>query len=121
LPIRRGHARVLFNEGAFAEDTMGSGRAGAEALREARGQFEREGVEIKALRRCEAEGRDGTRLPACFKVYLPAPNGKFGMVFRFIQTVYEIARRVSTASCHRSVFPAELLIRRSLVRTQPGR
>ena len=117
MPIRRGHARVLFNEGAFAEDTMRSGRAGAEALREARGQFEREGVEIKALRRCDAEGRDGTKLPACFKVYLPAPNGKFGMVFRFIrhgegfalrylafgvrhhprdsnaQTVYEIAHR----------------------------
>jgi hypothetical protein len=29
---------------------------------------------------CEAEGRDGTRLPACFKVYLPEPDGKFGMV-----------------------------------------
>jgi hypothetical protein len=117
LPIRRGYARVLFNEGAFAEDTMRSGRAGAEALREARSQFERDGVEIKTLRRCDAEGRDGTKLPACFKVYLPVPNGKFGMVFRFIrdsdglalrylafgvrhhprdsnaQTVYEIAHR----------------------------
>jgi hypothetical protein len=85
LSIRRGHARVLFNEGAFAEDTMRSGRAGAEALREARSQFERDGVEIKALRRCDSEGRDGTRLPACFKVYLPVPSGKFGMVLRFIR------------------------------------
>jgi len=117
LSIRRGHARVLIDEAAFAEDTMRSGRAGAEALREARGQFEREGVEVKALCRCDVEGRDGTKLPACFKVYLPAPNGKFGMVFRFIrdseglalrylafgvrhhprdskaQTVYEIAHR----------------------------
>jgi hypothetical protein len=117
LPIRRGHARVLFNEGAFAEDTMRSGRVGAEALREARGQFEREGVEIKTLRRCDSEGRDGTKLPACFKIYLPVPNGKFGMVLRFVrdrevlalrylafgvrhhprdsnaQTVYEIAHR----------------------------
>jgi hypothetical protein len=117
LPIRRGHARVLFNEGAFAEDTMRSGRAGAEALREARNHFERDGVEIKTLRRCDPEGRDGTRLPACFKVYLPPPSGKFGMVFRFVrgneglalrylafgirhhprdsnaQTVYEIAHR----------------------------
>src|SRR5882757_7440676 len=50
---------------------MRSGRAGAEALREARNQFERDGVEIKALRRCDPEGRDGTRLPSCFKVYLP--------------------------------------------------
>lgn len=96
---------------------MRSGRAGAETLRGARSGFERDGVEIKALRRCDSEGRDGTELPACFKVYLPAPNGKFGMVFRFIrdseglalrylafgvrhhprdsnaQTVYEIAHR----------------------------
>ena len=117
MPIRRGNARVLFNEGAFAEDTMRSGRAGAETLRKARGQFEQDGVELKALRRCDPEGRDGTKLPACFKVYLPAPNGKFGMVFRFVrdsdglalrylafgirhhprdsnaQTVYEIAHR----------------------------
>lgn len=117
MSIRRGHARVLFNEGAFAEDTMRSGRAGAKALREARSQFEREGVEIKVLRRCDPEGRDGTTLAACFKVYLPVPNGKFGMVVRFVrdgegfalrylafgvrhhprnsnaQTVYEIAHR----------------------------
>jgi hypothetical protein len=85
LPIRRGHARVLFNEGAFAEDTMRSGRPGADALREARGEFEQDGVEIKTLRRCDPEGRDGTKLPACFKVYLPAPNGKFGMVVRFVR------------------------------------
>jgi hypothetical protein len=78
-------ARVLFNEGAFAEDTMRSGRAGAEVLREVRNRFERDGVELKTLRRCDPEGRDGTELPACFKVYLPAPNGKFGMVFRFIR------------------------------------
>jgi len=117
LAIRRGHARALFNEGAFAEDTMRSGWAGAEALRKARSRFDQDGVEIKALRRCDPEGRDGTELPACFKVYLPAPNGKFGMVFRFVrdsdglalrylafgvrhhprdsnaQTVYEIAHR----------------------------
>jgi len=93
LPIRRGHARVLFNEGAFAEDTMQSVRAGAEALRDARNQFERDGVEIKTLRRCDPEGRDGTELPACFKVYLPAPNGKFGMVFRFVRDADGIALR----------------------------
>jgi hypothetical protein len=39
LPIRRGNARVLFNEGAFAEDTMRSGRAGADALRQARSEI----------------------------------------------------------------------------------
>lgn len=93
MPIRRGYARVLFNEGAFAEDTMRGGRAGAEALREARSQFERDGVEIKMLRRCDPEGRDGTKLSACFKVYLPAPNGKFGMVFRFVRDSEGLALR----------------------------
>jgi hypothetical protein len=85
LSIRRGHARVLFNEGAFAEDTKRSGRAGAKVLREARSRFERDGVEVRTLRRCDAEHRDGTKLAACFKIYLPPPNGKFGMVLRFIR------------------------------------
>lgn len=93
MSIRRGYARVLFNEGAFAEDTMRSGRAGANALRGARSQFEREGVEIGLLRRCDSEGRDGTKLPACFKVYLPAPSGKFGMVFRFVRDADGLALR----------------------------
>ena len=93
MPIRRGHARVLFNEGAFAEDTMRSGRAGAKVLRETRSRFEREGVEIKATRRCEPESREGINLPACFKVYLPAPNGKFGMVLRFIRDDQGLALR----------------------------
>jgi len=93
LPTRRGYARVLFSEGEFGEDTMRSGRAGAKALREARGQFEQDGVEIKVLRRCDPEGRDGTKLPACFKVYLPPPNGKFGMVFRFVRDADGLALR----------------------------
>lgn len=93
MPIRRGHARVLFSEGAFADDTMQSGRAGAKALREARSKFEREGVEIKTLRRCDPEGREGVKLPTCFKVYLPPPNGKFGMVLRFIRDGEGLALR----------------------------
>ena len=83
MAVKRGHARVLFGEGAFAEDIVRSGRTGARILRETRRRYERDGVAIASLRRCEAEGRDGTRLPACFKVYLPPPDGKFGMVLRF--------------------------------------
>jgi hypothetical protein len=93
LPIRRGHARVLFNEGAFAEDTMRSGRAGAKVLRETRNQLEREGVEIKTLRRCESESREGVKLPACVKLYLPPPSGKFGMVLRFVRDNEGLALR----------------------------
>lgn len=93
MSVQRGRARVLFNEGAFAEDTMRSGRAGARVLREARSQFEGVGVEIKTLRRCDPEGRDGTKLPNCFKVYLPAPHGKFGMIFRFVRDADGLALR----------------------------
>lgn len=93
MPIRRGHARVLFSEDAFAKDTMRSGRAGAKALRDARSQYEKDGVEIKALRRCDPEHPSGTRLPACFKVYLPAPYGKFGMVLRFVREKDGLALR----------------------------
>lgn len=72
---------------------MRSGRAGAKELREARSQFEHDGVEIKILRRCDPEGRDGTKVPGCFKVYLPLPNSKFGMVVRFIRDADGLALR----------------------------
>ena len=75
MAAKKGHARVVFDEVAYAEDTVRSGRAGASALRSARGRFERDGTPVSSLRRCEAEGRDGSRLPACFKVYLPEPDG----------------------------------------------
>lgn len=36
---------------------------------------------FNGLRNCDAEGRDGTSLSGCVKVYLPPPAGRFGMVF----------------------------------------
>jgi hypothetical protein len=72
---------------------MRSGRAGAKVLREARRGFECRGAEIKALRPCDPEHRDGTKLPACFKAYLPPPNGKFGMVLRFVRDSDGLALR----------------------------
>jgi len=48
----------------------------------ARRRYERDGVPIGELRKVESEGRDGTVLPSCLKVYLPAPDGRFGMVFK---------------------------------------
>jgi hypothetical protein len=47
---------------------MRSGRTGARVLRETRRRYERGGVTVTSLRSCEAEGRDGTKLPGCFKV-----------------------------------------------------
>jgi len=59
-------------------------RASAAARRiagDARAEFERSGVAIPELKACEVEGPDGTELPHCMKVYLPAPDGSHGMVF----------------------------------------
>ncbi len=86
MAVRRGYAEVSFNEDAYGEDMLRCGRNGAAVLRATRRRYEDEGVAIASLRRCEEEGSNGTRLPGCFKVYLPAPNGKFGMVLRFTIT-----------------------------------
>jgi hypothetical protein len=36
------------------------------------------------MRACDAEHRSGTSLANCFKVYLPPPAGRFGMVFELV-------------------------------------
>jgi hypothetical protein len=45
--------------------------------------LERDGAPIEQLRACHAEGRDGTRLGGCLKLYVPPPAGPWGIVFRF--------------------------------------
>lgn len=37
----------------------------------ARREFERDGVPERELQACDPEGRDGTRLGGCLKIYLP--------------------------------------------------
>lgn len=44
------------------------------------------GLPAARVRRCDPEGRDGTRLPNCVKVYLPEDENKWGLVL--------LARRV---------------------------
>lgn len=48
-----------------------------------------DGVPREWLRRCEDEGRDGTRLGGCVKFYIPPPTGRWGAVL----TVDEDAAR----------------------------
>lgn len=79
---KRGHAPVVFDQASFDADTKGENSAGADVARAARRAYERDGVPGDDLRRCEAEGSDGTLLPHCLKVYIPAPAGRFGMVFQ---------------------------------------
>jgi hypothetical protein len=80
---KKGFAPVVFEGGFFEEDVRKAGEAGTKAAREARRDFERDGgVPNETLELCEAEGNEGTELPHCLKVYLPAPAGKFGMVLQ---------------------------------------
>jgi hypothetical protein len=39
------------------------------------------GLPTTRLRRCDAEDRDGTRLPDCYKTYVPRGENKWGLVF----------------------------------------
>jgi len=74
-------ARAHFDADAWEEDlgrATQTGRAIAEA---ARHDYERSGIPIEQLRRVAEHGRDHTILPDSAKVYLPPPNGRFGIVF----------------------------------------
>lgn len=75
---RSGHAPVLFDDAAFAEDSRRANTGGAEIAKSARTRYERDGVPIGDLFACQAEGPEGTGLENCMKVYLD----RFGMVFR---------------------------------------
>jgi hypothetical protein len=55
--------------------------AGREALASALAAFRKSGVPVERLRACDANGRDGTNLGGCVKVYLPPPLGPWGAVF----------------------------------------
>jgi hypothetical protein len=78
---RKRGAKAHFDADAWEEDlarTTPTGRAAAEA---ARREYERNGIPVEQLRRVAEQGHDQTILPDCAKVYLPPPNGRFGMVF----------------------------------------
>ncbi len=73
---------VEFDEEWWIEDLERSTPTGRDVAEAARVEYERDGVPRGQLRPCDADGRDGTKLERCFKVYLPQPAGRFGMVFR---------------------------------------
>jgi hypothetical protein len=78
-----GRFRVEFDDPTFAEDlehtTSDTGRALAESERD---ELTADGLSPDWLKRCEPEGRDGTKLPGCGKIYIPEPDGPWGMVFQ---------------------------------------
>lgn len=78
---RPGRAPVVIDPAQWEQDLAVSSPRGRLVATVARREFERHGCPIAQLRPCRDEGRDGTRLPGCVKVYLPHPAGPFGMVF----------------------------------------
>jgi hypothetical protein len=72
---------VVFDEPAIAEDLAHHPPVARHALELLRRELEHDGgLPASRLRRCEAEGRDGTRLAGCLKTYVPWPAGRFGLV-----------------------------------------
>ncbi len=73
-----------FDPDPWDEDLARSTSTGRQAAEAARRDYEPNGIPRSHLKPCEAEGRDGTELPQCFKVYVPRPDGRFGMVFKAV-------------------------------------
>ena len=74
-----------FDEETLATDLEHLPDAAGGALRALRREIDRDGGLPKSrLKRCEREGRDGTRLPGCVKTRVPWPDGPWGIVFRAV-------------------------------------
>jgi hypothetical protein len=72
---------VEFNEDAIAEDLTYHPSVARRALDLFRREVDRDGgLSFSRLKRCDEEGRDGTRLAGCVKTYVPWPTGRFGLV-----------------------------------------
>jgi hypothetical protein len=77
------HFRVDFDDATFAEDLEHTSSAtGQELAHRERDKLTAEGLPPDQLKRCDTEARDGTSLPGCVKIYIPRPDGTWGMVFQ---------------------------------------
>jgi hypothetical protein len=74
-----------FDDEAIATDLEHLSDAAGATLAQLRREIDRDGGLPKSrLKRCQAEGRDGTRLPRCVKTRVPWPDGPWGIVFRAV-------------------------------------
>jgi hypothetical protein len=72
---------VVFDEPAIAEDLAHHPPVARHALELLRRELDRDGgIAAARVKRCEDEGRDGTKLSNCLKTYVPWPTGQFGLV-----------------------------------------
>ena len=71
---------VHVDERELAEDLAHLSDPGRAAVEPAIQRLKAEGAPAAWLKRCDAEARDGTRLPGCAKFYIPQPAGQWGAV-----------------------------------------
>jgi hypothetical protein len=72
---------IVLDENALAEDLAHHTATARKALDLLRREIDRDGgLPFSRLKRCEAEGRDGTQLNGCLKTYVPWPVGRYGLV-----------------------------------------
>jgi hypothetical protein len=72
---------VHIDERALADDLARASVAGRVAIESMMQRLTAGGAPVAWLKRCDAEARDGTRLPGCVKLYIPQPAGRWGAVF----------------------------------------
>lgn len=71
---------VRIDEILLAEDLARCTQAAQAAVEAMVFRVQDAGIPVEWLRRCEEEGRDGTRLGGCVKFYIPQPAGRWGAV-----------------------------------------
>ncbi|HWD69123.1 MAG TPA: hypothetical protein VG293_02950 [Solirubrobacteraceae bacterium] len=76
-----GRFEVRFDELAFTDDLAHATPAGRDVAQAAKQRLERDGTDLSDFKRCDPNGRDGTRLPNCVKIHLPRPGDRWRMVF----------------------------------------
>ena len=64
---------VKVDERALSDDLAHASDAGREAIESMVERLRADGAPSAWLRRCDAEARDGTRLPGCARLYIPSP------------------------------------------------
>jgi hypothetical protein len=72
---------VHVDERELAEDLGHASEAGQVAIEPMVQRLRADGAPVAWLKKCDAEARDGTRLPGCVKLYIPQPAGQWGAVF----------------------------------------
>ena len=72
--------QVSVDELLLEEDLAHATAAGRAAIAPVIDELKRTGVPTSWLKRCQAEGRDTTRLAGCVKTYIPQPDGPWGAV-----------------------------------------